>query len=106
MYQKYVFMKLKILTGLLTGLVVSASTTAIFCQPSRAGNHSFLCNGTLKYISPGILNGEPVFNQGIPINTSLRLLVSAQVDVGVKIPSASAAAELKAEDFFIQGEEK
>ncbi|TAD96104.1 MAG: hypothetical protein EAZ96_26260, partial [Oscillatoriales cyanobacterium] len=44
-------MKSKILTGLLTGLVVSASTTALFCQPSRAGNNSFFC---------ATLNRQPV----------------------------------------------
>jgi Circadian oscillating protein COP23 len=36
-------MKFKILTRLLTGLVVSISTIALFCQPSRAGNNSFFC---------------------------------------------------------------
>jgi hypothetical protein len=102
MYQKYVFMKLKILTGLLTGLVVSASTTALFCQPTRAGNNNFFC-GTLPYISTGILNPEPVFNERIRINTSVRLLASAQVDVGVKVSSASVATDPKAEAFFIQG---
>ena len=105
MYQKYVFMKLKIWTGLLTGLVVSGSTTALFCQPTRAGNNNFFC-GTLPYISTGILNPEPVFNERILINTSVRLLASAQVDVGVKVSSASVATDPKAEDFFIQGEEK
>jgi tetratricopeptide (TPR) repeat protein len=105
MYQKYVFMKLKIFTGLLTGLVVSVSTTALFCQPSRAGNNNFFC-GTLPYISTGILNPEPVFNERILINTSVRLLASAQVDVGVKVSSASVPTDPKAEDFFIQGEEK
>ena len=105
MYQKYVFMKLKILTGLLTGLVVSASTTALFCQPSRAGNNNFFC-GTLPYISTGILNPEPVFNERILINTSVRLLASAQVDVGVKVSSASVATDPKAEAFFIQGNDK
>ncbi|MCC3413835.1 MULTISPECIES: COP23 domain-containing protein [unclassified Microcoleus] len=44
-------MKSKILTGLLTGLVVSYSTSALFCQPSRAGNNSFFC---------GTLNRQPV----------------------------------------------
>jgi hypothetical protein len=48
MYQKYVFMKLKILTQLLTGLVVSVSTTALFCQPTRAVNNRFFCD-TLPY---------------------------------------------------------
>ena len=43
--------KSKILTGLLTGLAVSASTIALFCQPSRAGNNSFFC---------ATLNRQPV----------------------------------------------
>ena len=43
------------------------------------------------------------FNLGIPINTSLRLLASSQVDVGVKVPSAPVATGLKADDFYIQG---
>ncbi|WP_445172538.1 tetratricopeptide repeat protein [Microcoleus sp.] len=47
-----------------------------------------------------------VFNLGSPINTSLRLLASAQVNVGPKVPRASVATEPKAEDFLIQGEEK
>ena len=46
------------------------------------------------------------FNLGIPINTSLRLLASSQVDVGVKVPSAPVATGPKADDFFIQGTEK
>ncbi|WP_341730547.1 tetratricopeptide repeat protein [Microcoleus sp. EPA2] len=46
------------------------------------------------------------FNLGIPINTSLRLLASSQVDVGVKVPSAPVATGPKADDFFIQGGEK
>ncbi|TAH20339.1 MAG: hypothetical protein EAZ09_14390 [Oscillatoriales cyanobacterium] len=44
-------MKSKILTGLLTGLVVAASTAALFSQPSRAGNNSFFC---------ATLNRQPV----------------------------------------------
>jgi hypothetical protein len=75
-------MKFKILTGLLTGLVMSDTTTALFCQASRAGNNNFFW-GTLPYISTGILNAEPVFNERILIDTSVRLLASAQVDVGV-----------------------
>ncbi len=43
-------MKSKILTGILTGLV-AASTSALFCQPSRAGNNKFFC---------GTLNRQPV----------------------------------------------
>jgi tetratricopeptide (TPR) repeat protein len=46
------------------------------------------------------------FNLGIPINTSLRLLASSQVDLGVKVPSAPVATGPKADDFFIQGEDK
>lgn len=45
-------------------------------------------------------------NLGIPINTSLRFLASAQVDLGAKVPSAPVATEPKADDFFIQGGEK
>ena len=45
-------------------------------------------------------------NLGIPINTSLRFLASAQVDLGAKVPSASVATGPKADDFFIQGGEK
>ncbi len=98
-------MKFKILTGLLTGLVAS-TTTVVFCQPSRAGNESFFNSGTPPYISTGILNPEPVFNERILINTSVKFLASAQVDVGVKVSSASVATEAKAEDFFIQGNDK
>jgi tetratricopeptide (TPR) repeat protein len=98
-------MKFKILTGLLTGLVMSATTTALFCQASRAGNNNFFW-GTLPYISTGILNAEPVFNERILIDTSVRLLASAQVDVGVKVSSASVPTHPKAEDFFIQGNDK
>ena len=43
------------------------------------------------------------FNLGIPINTSLRLLAAARVDVGVKVPSAPVATGPKADDFYIQG---
>ena len=46
------------------------------------------------------------FNLGIPINTSLRLLASSQVDLGVKVPSAPVATGPKAGDFYIQGMEK
>ncbi|MBD1829976.1 tetratricopeptide repeat protein [Microcoleus vaginatus GB1-A2] len=46
------------------------------------------------------------FNLGIPINTSLRLLASSQVDLGVKVPSAPVATGSKADDFYIQGREK
>lgn len=46
------------------------------------------------------------FNLGIPINTSSRLLASSQVDLGVKVPSAPVATGPKADDFYIQGEEK
>ena len=53
---------------------------------------------------------EPVtkagFNQGIPINTSLRLLASSKVDLGVKVPSVPVATGPKADDFFIQGRDK
>jgi tetratricopeptide (TPR) repeat protein len=46
------------------------------------------------------------FNLGIPINTSLRLLASSQVDLGVKVPSVPVATGPKADDFFIQGGDK
>ncbi|MEG4318693.1 MULTISPECIES: tetratricopeptide repeat protein [unclassified Microcoleus] len=46
------------------------------------------------------------FNLGIPINTSLRLLASSQVDLGVKVPSAPVATGPKADDFYIQGGDK
>lgn len=36
----------------------------------------------------------------------MRLLASAQVDVGVKVSSAPAPTDPKAEDFFIQGNDK
>jgi tetratricopeptide (TPR) repeat protein len=98
-------MKFKILTGLLTGLVMSVTTTAFFCQASRAGNNNFFW-GTLPYISTGVQNPGPVFNERMLINTSVRLLASARVDVGVKVSSASVATEAKAEDFFIQGNDK
>jgi len=135
MYQKYVFMKLKILTGLLTGLVVSASTTALFCQPSRAGNNSWFGNGTLKYINTGILNAEPVVCAGVNqqdtcTNRTLRFTLKQgsdadatlkklpKVDLTVveftnsqkysvaQIGNSDLAAGEKAEDFLIQGEEK
>lgn len=44
-------MQSKILRVLLTALVVSNSTTALFCQPSRAGNNNFFC---------ATLNRQPV----------------------------------------------
>ena len=46
------------------------------------------------------------FNLGIPINTSLRLLASSQVDLGVNVPSAPVATGPKADDFYIQGGDK
>ncbi|NJR21812.1 MAG: serine protease [Richelia sp. CSU_2_1] len=46
------------------------------------------------------------FNQGIPINTSLRLLDSVNVDVGVKVSSAPVVTGLKADDFYIEGWDK
>ncbi|MEG4107773.1 tetratricopeptide repeat protein [Microcoleus sp. S13_C5] len=57
-------------------------------------------------INQNIQIAKTGFNLGIPINTSLRLLASSQVDLGVKVPSARVATGLKADDFFIQGEEK
>ena len=57
-------------------------------------------------INQNIQIAKTGFNLGIPINTSLRLLASSQVDLGVKVPSAPVATGLKADDFYIQGEEK
>ena len=57
-------------------------------------------------INQNILIAKTGFNLGIPINTSLRLLASSQVDLGVKVPSAPVATGPKADDFFIQGGEK
>lgn len=42
-------------------------------------------------INQDILIAKTGFNLGIPINTSLRLLASSQVDLGVKVPSAPVA---------------
>ncbi|MEK0181955.1 tetratricopeptide repeat protein [Microcoleus anatoxicus] len=57
-------------------------------------------------INQNIQIAKTGFNLGIPINTSLRLLASSQVDLGVKVPSAPVATGPKADDFFIQGEDK
>jgi tetratricopeptide (TPR) repeat protein len=57
-------------------------------------------------INQNIQIAKTGFNLGIPINTSLRLLASSQVDLGVKVPSAPVATGPKADDFFIQGGEK
>ncbi|MEG3942249.1 tetratricopeptide repeat-containing serine protease family protein, partial [Microcoleus sp. w2-18aC4] len=57
-------------------------------------------------INPRIAVLKTNRNLGIPINTSLRLLASAQVDVGVKVPSAPVATGPKADDFFIQAWDK
>jgi len=57
-------------------------------------------------INQNIQIAKTGFNLGIPINTSLRLLASSQVDLGVKVPSAPVATGPKADDFYIQGEEK
>lgn len=54
-------------------------------------------------INQNILIAKTGFNLGIPINTSLRLLASSQVDLGVKVPSAPVATGPKADDFYIQG---
>ncbi|TAE98932.1 MAG: tetratricopeptide repeat protein [Oscillatoriales cyanobacterium] len=54
-------------------------------------------------INQNIQIAKTGFNLGIPINTSLRLLASSQVDLGVKVPSARVATGLKADDFYIQG---
>ncbi len=57
-------------------------------------------------INQNIQIAKTGFNLGIPINTSLRLLASSQVDLGVKVPSAPVATGPKADDFYIQGREK
>ncbi|OCR00319.1 hypothetical protein BCD67_25300 [Oscillatoriales cyanobacterium USR001] len=57
-------------------------------------------------INQDILIAKTGFNLGIPINTSLRLLASSQVDLGVKVPSAPVATGPKADDFFLQGGDK
>ncbi|WP_293145067.1 MULTISPECIES: serine protease [unclassified Microcoleus] len=57
-------------------------------------------------INQNIQIAKTGFNLGIPINTSLRLLASSQVDLGVKVPSAPVATGPKADDFFIQGGDK
>ncbi|MEG5041279.1 MULTISPECIES: tetratricopeptide repeat protein [unclassified Microcoleus] len=57
-------------------------------------------------INQNIQIAKTGFNLGIPINTSLRLLASSQVDLGVKVPSAPVATGLRADDFYIQGGDK
>ena len=79
-------MKSTILTGLLTGLVVSCFTTATSCQPGYARNNSLVSK--------------------IPIAASLRGLASTRVDLSVLVASESGAIDPKAEDFYNQGEEK
>ncbi|NJR21811.1 MAG: tetratricopeptide repeat protein [Richelia sp. CSU_2_1] len=54
-------------------------------------------------INQNISIAKTGFNLGIPINTSLRFLAAAKVDVGVQVPSELVAAGLKADDFYIQG---
>lgn len=79
-------MKFKILTGLLTGLVVSTTTSLVNCQPSHAENKSLLL--------------------GIPINPNVRLFAAAKVDLGVQVASEFVAAEPTAKDFYAEGEDK
>jgi tetratricopeptide (TPR) repeat protein len=57
-------------------------------------------------INQNIQIAKTGFNLGIPINTSLRLLASSQVDLGVKVPSAPVVTGLKADNFYVQGGEK
>ena len=122
-------MKFKILTGLLTGLVVSGTTTVLFCQSSRAGNNSLFSNGTLKYINTGILNAEPgvcaavnkddllfTLKRRSDADASLKKLPKFDLTVVpftnsqnysvAKIGHSDLVAGEKAEDFLIQGEEK
>ncbi|MEG4857774.1 tetratricopeptide repeat protein [Microcoleus sp. K1-B6] len=128
-------MKFKILTGCVTGLVVLATTSVIFCQPSSAGNENFFNSGTLKYISTGIMNAEPVvcaavnqddtctnrtlpftLKQGSDADATLKKLPKVELTVVeftnsqkysvAKIAKSDLAAATKAEDFFIRGEDK
>jgi len=128
-------MKLKILSGCVTGLVVSSTTSVLFCQPSRAGNESFFNSGTLTYISTGIMNAEPVvcaavnqddtctnrtllftLKQGSDAEATLKKLPKLDLTVVeftnsqkysvAKIANSDLAAGTKAEDFFIRGEDK
>jgi tetratricopeptide (TPR) repeat protein len=127
-------MKFKILTGLLTGLV-ACTTSVVFCQPSRAANDSFFNNGTLKYISTGIMNAEPVvcaavnqddtctnrtllltLKQGSDTEATLKKLPKVDLIVVefthsqkysvAPIGNSDLAAGTKAEDLFIRGEDK
>ncbi len=72
-------MNSKILTGLLTGLVISSVTSLINCQPSEARNNSLVSR--------------------IPINAS-------RVDVSVPVAIELSAAEQTAEEFYNQAREK
>ena len=57
-------------------------------------------------INQNIQIAKTGFNLGIPINTSLRLLASSQVDLAVKVPSAPVVTGSKADDFYIQAGDK
>jgi len=46
------------------------------------------------------------FNLGVPVNTFLRLSANAGADVSVSAPSTPTATAPKADDFFIQAEDK
>ncbi|MBD6618927.1 tetratricopeptide repeat protein [Komarekiella sp. 'clone 1'] len=46
------------------------------------------------------------FNLGVPINTFLRLSANTKTDVGVSPPATPTATAPKADDFFIQAEDK
>jgi tetratricopeptide (TPR) repeat protein len=129
-----IFMKFKILTGCVTGLV-AYTTSLLFCQPSGAGNDSFFNNRTLKHINTGIMNAEPVvcaavnqedtctnrtllltLKQGSDAEATLKKLPKVDLTVVeftnsqkysvAQIGNSDLAAATKAEDFFIRGEEK
>jgi tetratricopeptide (TPR) repeat protein len=79
-------MKSTMLTGLLTGLVVSCLTTATSCQPGHARNNSLVSR--------------------IPIDGSLRGLASTRVDFPLRVAKEPEAIDPKAEEFYNQGEQK
>jgi len=89
-------MKFKILTGLLTGLVVSASISALFCQPSRALLFS------LKRVS----DADATLKKLPKVDLTVVEFTSNQTYSVAKIGNSDLAAGREAEDFLIQGEEK
>ncbi|WP_341526706.1 tetratricopeptide repeat protein [Nostoc sp. UHCC 0302] len=94
-------------------------------KPLRDGYALIYSNNTLAGMSGGpVLNdkGELIgvhgradevdidrksgFNLGIPINTFLRLSLQAGVDVGIRPPATPVATAPKADDFYIQAQDK